>query len=454
MNRLTSGLPAVLAGLTVFGALGVVHTAQPPALEGQEDIRSESQQIISIRRGASVIITRPDSIREVDIADANIADVRPIPPSQLVVRGLSVGSTSLILWGRTNVPRMYTIEVTADIASLQRELDELFPTESINVRSTGSTVILDGELGDPAVERKAMEVSQTLGLTVVNNMQAAPAEQILLHVEFAEVSRSVLKELGGTMVRVLNPATLDHAFDEDDRHEIQTMSEGIVNMMISGNGSELDVLIRALKNSGDFKSLAEPNLVTREGQEATFLAGGEFPFPAIQSSQGANAVTVQFREFGIRLNFTPNVTNSGTVRLQVEPEVSSLDFANGVTFQGFTIPSLLTRRVSTDVELRPGQTLAIGGLMDNTMAEDMDKIPVLGDIPILGFFFRSTGVRQNRTELLVLVTPYILDANDLPAPPLPTGEAIDWEWDGHIGDWIRARADSAGMTPSTGGGGL
>jgi pilus assembly protein CpaC len=216
--------------------------------------------------------------------------------------------------------------------------------------------------------------------------------------------------------------------------------------MDEGNGSSLTAVIRALKNSGEFKSLAEPNLVTIEGQTASFLAGGEFPFPTVQGGQ-TNSVTITWKEFGIRLNFTPNITNSGHIRLQVEPEVSSLDFANGLTFGGFQIPSILARRVETDVELRSGQTLAIGGLLDNSMLTDVDKVPLLGDIPLLGYFFRSEGIRQNRTELLVLVTPYILDSNDLPAPLLPTGPPEVWDWDGYIGDWILNRADTTLTLP-------
>ncbi|HSM07249.1 MAG TPA: type II and III secretion system protein, partial [Longimicrobiales bacterium] len=242
-------------------------------------------------------------------------------------------------------------------------------------------------------------------------------------------------------IRVLNPQNFDEWDRDNTDYDITSVAEGIVTVMIEGDNTALDAVLRVLKANGDFKSLAQPNLVTREGQEATFLAGGEFPFPAVQGGGGNNAVSIQFREYGIRLNFTPTITNSGNVRLQVMPEVSALDFANGVTFQGFNIPSLLTRRVQTDVELRPGQTLAIGGLMDSSMAADMDKIPILGDIPILGYFFRTESVRQNRTELLVLVTPYILDENNLPAPPLPTGPAESWDWDSHIGDWIEA--DSA-----------
>jgi pilus assembly protein CpaC len=421
----------------------------------QEDVRTDAEGVITLARGATAIVTRPDSIARISIANPDVADVVAFPgvPNQVLVNAISVGTTSLVLWGRFGQPRMYTVEVTADIASLQRQLDDLFPDAGLVVGSTGSTVILSGEVRDPAVVRKALNLAETLGVPVVNNVEAPAPEQILLHVEFAEISRSVLKELGGDLVRVINPETLDHTFDRPingDRdvntnpptHEIEAVSEGFIALTLQDSRSQLDALIRVLKNSGEFRSLAQPNLVTREGQEATFLAGGEFPFPSLQSGGQSNAVTIVWKEFGIRLHFTPTITNIGNIRLQVAPEVSSLDFANGLTFQGFNIPSILARRVETDVELKPGQTLAIGGLMDNTLSHEADKIPILGDLPIIGFFFKSNSARENRTELLVLVTPYVLDSDNLPAPPVPTGEAVDWNWDGYIGNWLRERVDT------------
>ncbi|MGD2069257.1 MAG: pilus assembly protein N-terminal domain-containing protein [Gemmatimonadota bacterium] len=449
------GSPLLVLALAGAGAL-----ATPGAVQAQEDVRTQPERVITVSRGSTAILTRRDSITRISIADPEVADPVPIPPNQVLINARRPGSTSLIIWGIDRVPRMYTIEVTADVASLQRQIDDLFPDAGLTVTSTGTSIVLSGQVRDPQTVRKATELAETMGIPIVNNIQAPPPEQILLHVEFAEVSRSAMKEIGGDLIRILNPATLDGAFDKEDTHEIETMSEGFVTVMVQGNGSQLDAVLRLLRNSGDFKSLAEPNLVTREGQEASFLAGGEFPFPSIQNTNSA-AITVTWKEFGIRLNFLPTITNSGNIRLQVSPEVSSLDFANGLTIQGFSIPSVLARRVETDVELRPGQTLAIGGLMDNSIIRDVDKIPVLGDIPILGYFFKSESARQNRTELLVLVTPHILDPDDLPAPPLPTGEPEDWEWDGHIGRWIHERADTAsasdsasvGSAPSAGSGG-
>ena len=431
VNRLTPAAVGVALALLLVPAAG----------SAQEDIRVETGEIITIPLGGSALLTRTDSITRVSIANNNVADYTPFPPNEVLVNGYGAGATSMIIWGATGIPRFYTVEVTADVASFERQVDQLFPEAGLDVTSTGTSVVLSGQVRDPQTVRKITELAETMGIPVVNNIQAPAPEQILLHVEFAEVSRSAVKEMGAQLIRVLNPQNFDEWDRDNTDYGITSAAEGIVTVMIEGDNTALDAILRVLKANGDFKSLAQPNLVTREGQEATFLAGGEFPFPAVQGGGGNNAVSIQFREYGIRLNFTPTITNSGNVRLQVMPEVSALDFANGVTFQGFNIPSLLTRRVQTDVELRPGQTLAIGGLMDSSMAADMDKIPILGDIPILGYFFRTESVRQNRTELLVLVTPYILDENNLPAPPLPTGPAESWDWDSHIGDWIEA--DSA-----------
>ncbi len=422
----------------LLGALVALLTL-PSALVGQVDIQTEAEDVVTISRGSTAILTQPDSITRISIADPEVAEPIVIPPSQVLVNARAPGSTSLVIWGQDDVARMYTVEVTADVASLQRQIDDLFPAAGLTVTSTGTSIVLSGEVRDAQTVRKAIELAETMGIPIVNNIQAPSPEQILLHVEFAEVSKTALKEMGRDLLRVLNPQNLDN-LDGNSSYDIASVSEGIVTLLVEGEGTALDAVLRALKGNGDFHSLAQPNLVTREGEEASFLAGGEFPFPVVQ---GANtqSVTIEWREFGIRLNFLPDITNSGNIRLQVAPEVSSLDFANGLTVSGFNVPSILARRVETDVELRPGQTLAIGGLMDNTITRNIDKFPILGDIPILGYFFRSEQVRQNRTELLVLVTPYILDPAALPAPPLPTGPASEWKWDSHIGDWIRDEAD-------------
>ena len=395
--------------------------------------QTEADSAIALQRGSSAIVTVPDTLVRVSVADPEVLEAVILPPRQLVLNASSVGSTSLILWGRNEVSELYTVEVTADLASLQRQYRDLFPGVDLEASSTGTAVVLSGTVRDAAVVRSALELADATGAQVVNNIQVPAPAQILLHVQFAEVTQSTLREIGGELIRVTNPAHLDDGWQEDDFHVVETLSEGFVNLLIEGEQSRLDGIIRLLKNTGDFRSLAEPNLITREGEPASFLAGGEFPFPTIQGSN-SNAITIVWKEFGIRLNFIPTVTNAGNIRLRVTPEVSSLDFGNALSISGFVIPSLRTRRVDTDVELIPGQTLAIGGLLDSNIEEAIDKIPILGDIPILGTFFKRTSERQERTELLVLVRPHIVTPQD-PVPELPTGDLTEWDWDGHIRDY-------------------
>jgi pilus assembly protein CpaC len=417
-----------LQSLLLLGALLV------PVAGGAQQIQTNSDGVISVQRGSSAIITMPDTLLRVSVADPALIEAVVLPPRQLVVNAMSVGSTSLILWGRNEVSQLFTVEVTADLASLERQLRDLFPGVDLEASSTGTAIVLSGTVRDAAVVRRAIELATATGAQVINNIQAPTPEQILLHVQFAEVTRSAMREIGGQLIRVTNPATVDDVFQEDDLHVIETLSEGFVNMVLQGENSRIDAIIRLLKNTGDFRSLAEPNLIARESEPASFLAGGEFPFPSIQGGN-SDAISITWKEFGVRLNFIPTVTNSGNIRLRVSPEVSQLDFANGLSISGFLIPSLRTRRVDTDVELPPGQTLAIGGLLDSRAEEAIDKIPILGDLPIIGTFFKRESERQEHTELLVLITPHIVDLND-PVPPLPTGEAATWDWNGHIREYF------------------
>jgi len=424
--------PGGVRGLPLSVALAAILLY--PAAGAAQQIQTAADTVIAVQRGSSAIITVPDTLLRVSVADPEVLEAVVIPPRQLVLNAISVGSTSLILWGRNETSQLYTVEVTADLASLERQLRALFPGVDLQASSTGTAIVISGTVRDASVVRSALELASATGAQVINNIQVPAPEQILLHVEFAEVTRSSLREIGGQLIRVTNPYHIEDAWDEDDFHVIETLSEGFVNLLVAGDNSRLDAIIRLLKSTGDFRSLAEPNLITRESEPASFLAGGEFPFPSIQGGN-TQAITITWKEFGVRLNFVPTVTNAGNIRLRVTPEVSSLDFANGLSIAGFLIPSLRTRRVDTDVELVPGQTLAIGGLLDSSVEEAVTKIPILGDLPILGTFFKQTSERQERTELLVLVTPHIVSPTD-PVPPLPTGPPPTWDWDGHIRDYF------------------
>jgi len=370
----------------------------------------------------------------------------PVSSQEIVVNGKKSGTTTLLLWDNAGGRRMYQVHVSPDVESLQADLARLFPNDSIAVTGAGGSVILSGRASDQLTSERAMSIAAGfLGVdagdaSIVNHISVPDPGQVLLQVRFAEVSRTALERAGinllairpdyavGTTTGRPTPPTGMLGLEEGaGASATQTLSDA-VNIVLIDRANGLGAFIQALKSNGLFRSLAEPNLLAVHGQEASFLAGGEFPYPVVQGGAAAGAVTIQFREYGIRLNFTPTIQASGNIRLHVAPEVSTLDFANGLTLSGFNIPQILSRKAETEIELGDGQTFAIAGLMDNSMIEDVDKIPVLGDIPILGSLFRSKELRQNKTELLVLVTPRLVQPLEV-APEVPTGEPDVWDWD-------------------------
>lgn len=400
----------------------------PNRVTGQR-ITTEPEAAITLALGTSGLIDYPGELTRVSVADPAVAEAVVLSPQEVLLNGIGLGSTSLFLWDSAGSRRLYSVEVTADVGALQRYLDLLFPDEEIEVSAQGNTVMVSGRVSDAFVARRAIELAQGTGAVILDNIETPAPKQILLEVRFAEVSRNALETLGNNLLRVVNPQDLTVG----GRWEAGTDSDGILDLSLIGNGAELSVLIQALKSTGDFKSLAEPNLLALDGEEASFLAGGEFPFPSIQGGSANNAVTVEWREFGVRLTFTPRVTNIGNIRLSIAPEVSALDFAGGLSMGGFQIPSILTRKAETEVELREGEHLAIAGLIDNTIQENVDKLPFLGSIPILGVLFRSRELRQDRSELLVIVTPRVVQPSDRPIP-VPTGEPAGWVWKDHLKD--------------------
>jgi pilus assembly protein CpaC len=423
----------------VRAGLVVALSAWAAAPAQAQQVLTEATRVVSLARGASALITTVSPVERVALGDPNIADAIAMSPTEILVNGQRVGSTSLLVWDRAGRVQLYTIEVTPDIGALERQIRALFPDLPVRLSATGEAVVVTGTVRDALAARRILEIVRASGARVINNLMAPSALQVLLHVRIAEVNRSAVQRLGSDLF-FRDP----HRFGDVqslETVELETLSSGLVRLFLLGdNGTALEAAISALRSTGDFRSLAEPNLVTLEGEEATFLAGGEFPFPSVQG--GANQqVTIEWKEFGVRLNFTPHVTNDGSIRLNVAPEVSALDFANGLHFAGFVVPALLTRRASTDVELRPGQHLAIAGLLDNQQEVNVSKIPLLGDLPIIGTFFSMRERRDRQTELLVIVTPYIVEPMDT-APVVPPGEPE--EWDRH------RRFDDSTLSPESG----
>jgi pilus assembly protein CpaC len=396
---------------------------------------------VQIVAGRSTVLDIGVPIMRVSLTNADIADALVTSSSQLLLHGKTPGTISMFVWERAGGVRRYDISVGRDVARLAEQVKELFPGDEIRVASNGRDVVLSGrvrskETADKVVNLSTAFVEKKEEVVNLLQVQAGATNQVLLKVRFAEVSRSALTELGinfftsptginNTLGRVTT-----QQFSAPNYTDIQVTKEGpdpfkfgadvttakgnydfsdFLNLFILSEKYDLGVLIKALQTRGLFQSLAEPNLVAESGKEASFLAGGEFPIPVAQAG-GGNAITIEFKEFGVRLNFTPTV-DGDRIHLKVRPEVSTLDFANGIQLQGFRIPALVSRRTSTELELRNGQTFAIAGLLNNTMTSTMTKIPGIGDIPILGYLFRSKAAQKNRTELVVMITPQLLQEN-------------------------------------------
>jgi pilus assembly protein CpaC len=412
--------------------LAILIGAHPA--EAQRVVRAP-EQVVSVSKGASALLVNNIQIQRFSIGDPAVAEAVVVSPTEILINGKALGTTSLFLWDNSNNIKLYSIEVTADAPGLQRYLASVLPGENIDVVASGNVVTLSGTVRDASAANRAVEIAKGSGATIVDNLSTPEAVQVLLYVRFAEVNKSAIKQFR-SQIATLNPQDLnadngDWVGSTNTNPTNGSFADGLVDFGLFNANASIEALIFALQSKGDLKSLAEPNLVALPGKEATFLAGGEFPYPAVQGGGGNNAVSIVFKEFGIRLRFTPNITRNGSIRLKVMPEVSSLDFSNPLIFGGFTIPSLLTRRAETEVEMKSGQYLAIAGLMDNHLTDNVTKLPILGDIPILGQFFRSKDARQSRTELLVLVTPRLVLPGDKPTP-LPTGEPTAWRWGGFM----------------------
>ncbi len=427
-HRYRAVFPVVAMAVTLLLAM--------PSFASAQRIFEAPEKVLSLSKGASLLLETDAAIERVSVGEPGVADVTTLSQREVLVNAKEIGVTTLLVWtGGTSGPKLYSIEVTADASGLQRYLNDVLPGEKVVVSASGNTVTLSGQVRDASAATRAVEIAKGSGAVVIDNLSMPTALQVLLEVRFAEVNRSAVAEWSSTLSTV-NP----HELDDDGRWTGRTSSDGTIDFSLFNPGSSIEAAFRALRSRGDFKELAEPNLVTLPGKEAFFLAGGEFPYPTVQGGGGTNAVSIAFRAFGIMLRFTPTIMRNGNIRLKVVPEVSSLDFANALTFSGFVVPSLLTRRVETEVELKEGQHLAIGGLLDNSTLKNVSKIPVLGDLPILGALFRSTSARERRTELLVIVTPKLVGATET-LPPVPTGEPSTWDWSRRMRP---ARTDTTG----------
>jgi pilus assembly protein CpaC len=387
-----------------------------------------SELTVEINKGAPLRLPAPAA--SVAVADPAIADVQVISPRMLYVNGRGVGETSLIaVDAQDNVILERTVNVTHNLSRLKRAAEELSPGNDLVASSTDNAIILKGKVDSPVaaekIQRLATSFLRSEQQSVINMMDTSSSDQVMLKVKIVEVARNELKRFGINWESLLSSG--DFIFGLAQGRDFVNGTGGFTragngdnsfNVGFNDGSSSLNAVIDALEDDGLVSVLAEPNLTTRSGTPANFLAGGEYPIPV----PGQNdVVTIEYRQFGVALQFTPVVLSPDRISLTVLPEVSALSDQNAVTLNGTTVPGLTTRRASTSVDLGTGQTFAIAGLLRNDQNSNVSKFPLLGDIPVLGALFRSTEFQNNQTELVILVTPYIVkpvDKPDMLATPL------------------------------------
>lgn len=415
-------LTLLLAAVFTLG-LGVVSvSAQETTYDASFNSMVKEAIPINVLVGQSRVINFDRPIGRFSISNPEIAEAVMVRPDQVLVNGKGFGQVNFIAWEKSDSKFIvFDVFVRANLSLIDSQIRALFPRDDIRLSQANGSVVLSGTVSDPSTVAQADSVVQAAGFKTVN-MLASPvraATQVQLQIRVAEVSRNKLRELGASFAYQGSPNT-GGFISGGGPGTVGEVAQGVIKntftaMNVFLMGGNTFQMIRAMQTNGALRSLAEPNLIAMDGQTASFLAGGEFPIPIVQ---GQNAgVTIQFKEYGVRLNFKPTIIDEDHIRLELEPEVSTIDFANGVRFDGFVVPALRTRRARTGVELRDGQSFALAGLLDNSESRSLSKVPLLGDVPILGNLFKSTQFQKQETELVFIVTADLvkpINRDDIP----------------------------------------
>jgi pilus assembly protein CpaC len=415
-----------------MSVLLLAATASLLAQAGPEEVK--------LTVGKSIVIDYPADIARISTSNPDIVDASPVTAREVLLHGKSFGTVTLVVWSKTGQRNFYNVTVEQNLEPLRQLLKDTFPREDIHVQSSRDSLSMTGRVSTKDVADRAAALAAPFAKTIVNNLQTPPAgieKQILLRVKFAELDRTASTQFAVNLVSTGATNTIGRITAGGAPAPSPTSIQGTggtaanstftisdaLNIFAFRPDLNLGAFLRALQQRNLLQILAEPNLVTTNGKEASFLVGGEFPVPVLQGGANSGAVTIQFREFGIRLSFNPTLSDSNTIKLYVKPEVSSLDFSNALSFNGFNIPALSSRKMETNIELGEGQSFVIAGLIDNRVTETISRIPGLANLPILGNLFKSKTLDKNNTELVVLVTPEItmpLQPGDVkPMPPMP-----------------------------------
>lgn len=440
-------------GFVLF-VFSIGSVLQPIAVGANSDTISLNPEVITFIVGESTIVKAPWPMVRVAVTDPTIANVEILTPEQALLQGIKVGATDLIVWSEDETQvQQWKVQVRLDTARFQKKLDELFPDASLEVSDFGETLIVKGLLRNADQVVQLHDYLEKTGTTYVDMTSVAGAQQVLIEIRVAEVSRQALRALGfnafhtdddyfgasriGSIFPVgITPSAGQVAGDTTEFvfGEVPTIGSQ-VTIFAGFPRADFEFFLQALAENQYLRLLANPTLVALNGEEASFLAGGEFPIPVAQGSgggSGGNAITIQYREYGVRVSFRPTVLGDGSIRLHVAPEVSERSSVEAVVIQGSVIPTLVTRKAETTMEMKSGQTFAMAGLLQNKTEAVNTRIPGLGDLPVLGPLFRSVRYQKNETELVILVTASLVEPMSLAeVPPLPGflhSDPNDWEF--------------------------
>ena len=438
-------LTATALCLTALGAAAQQSPTQQPATAAQPPVSAPQSQAslgqqggqcpesVHIMVGHSLLIHTGSRIKRVLTGNPAVIESVPTSPRELVITAKEPGGSSLMVWDETGQNRTLDVYADLDVTPLRNTLDQSFPNSSVDVQSVGGRVTLVGTVPSPAVADQILKMAGNFSKEVVDGLQvAAPPrqKQVMLKVRFAEADRGKLTQFGinlfstgaantvgttstqqyGPISLLPSQTTTTNGVTTTTPQEFSLSS--LLNIFLFRPDINLGATIQDLQTKNVLQILAEPNLMAINGESAHFLAGGEFPYPvvaAIGSAGTTPTVTIQFKPYGVKLEFVPTIMDDGSIRLKIAPEVSSLDYTNAITISGFTMPALSVRRAETTIELKNGQSFGIAGLLDNRVTIQLSKVPGIGDVPILGQLFRSRSNNRTNTELLVLVTPTIID---------------------------------------------
>ncbi len=453
-------------------AIGLLALASPlafgPGAMAQSGDAGLHAGTLEVPINKSQVVTADRPIGKAMVGNAEIADVLPISNRAIYVLGKKTGTTSLTLYDTSNrVIAVMDVSVGPDVEALRTQLGQLIPGQQIDARLSNGSILLTGLVNDAGAASRAAQLAKAYaGENVINLIAVGSSRQVMLEVKFAEVDRQLGEKLGISGFGINGSGSFSGAMGEGAQFGpgglglgAITDQFGIFNQSFRIGGLDLDATLNMLERRGLTKILAEPTLIALSGERASFLAGGEFPVPVLQSGSGsgtANAITVEFKPFGVSLGFTPTVLGDGVISLIIEPEVSSIDPSASIAINGLVVPGLQVRRASTTVELRDGESFAIAGLIRRDFQTTVRQLPILGSIPIIGALFRSSSFQRGETELLIIVTPRLVQPirpeqvrlpTDRIADPRPVDILIDGE-----GYRPQALPPMPGAPPVSGGG--